>query len=165
MQGEWPTVWRLHLLPPLYKAVSRCDPSNYRGILLTTILSKVAERVIWNPLMHFLRERCFGNAQWAFRHKAGARDLVTIKVARLLLHVCQWRNVGLYWADILGAFDKVCHELLMASLSAVGVAPAFLDFLHSYLLPRRGQVVVAGALSEALFSIYEHGTPRYSLGP
>ena len=135
---------------PLYKEGSRFDPCNYRGIHLTTILSKVAERVICNPLMHFLRERCFGNAQWAFRHKAGARDLVTVKVARWLLHVCQGRKVGVYLADISGACDKVCHERLMAKLSALGVAPGFLDFLHSYLLPRRGQVAAEGALSEAL---------------
>ena len=46
LEGEWPTAWRLHLLVPLYKKGSRFDPSNYRGIHLTTILSKVAERVI-----------------------------------------------------------------------------------------------------------------------
>ena len=115
MEGEWPTAWRLHLVP-LYTKGSRFDPSNYRGIHLTTILSKVAERVTCNPLMHFLRERCFGNARWAVRHKAGARDLVTIKVARWLLHVCQGRKVGVYLADISGAFDKVCHERLMAKL-------------------------------------------------
>jgi len=35
----------------------------------------------------------------------------------------------------------------MAKLAALGVAPAFLDFLNSYLQPREGRVLVEGAIS------------------
>ena len=61
LEHTWPIAWKLHMLVPLGKKGSLFHATNYRGIHLTTILSKVAERVIGNPLMHFLRERCLGN--------------------------------------------------------------------------------------------------------
>jgi len=39
---------------------------------------------------------------------------------------------------------------LLSSCSALGVAPAFLDFLNSYLQPREGRVLVEGAISDSL---------------
>ena len=53
-------------------------------------------------------------------------------------------------ADISGAFDKVARERILWKLAGLGVAPAFLDFLNSYLLPREGRVAVEGAMSESM---------------
>ena len=44
-ERRWPDAWRLHYLIPIYKKNSVYQPGNYRGIHLTSILSKVAERV------------------------------------------------------------------------------------------------------------------------
>ena len=160
----WPKPWKLHWIVPMFKRGSVYDPSNYRGLHLTTVLSKVAERVIGSPLVHFLQERGYGDSQWAFRRYAGAKDLVTIAVARWVLQVCQGKKVGVYLADISGAFDKVSRERLMAKLAALGVAPAFLDFLNSYLQPREGRVLVEGAFSDASLNskgraAVRHGVP------
>lgn len=131
-------------------ALSMNGPSNYRGLHLTTVLSKVAQRVIGSPLELFLQERGRGDSQWAFRGDAGAKDLVTIAVARWGAQVCQDEKVGVHLADISGAFDKVSRERLMAKLAALGVAPAFLHFLNSYLQPHEGQLLVEVAISKAL---------------
>ena len=44
--GEWPTLWMEHWVVPLFKRKSVFDTENYRGIHLTSQISKVAERVI-----------------------------------------------------------------------------------------------------------------------
>ena len=44
--GIWPEIWRFHRIVPLYKRKARSDPGNYRGVHLTTQLSKVVERVV-----------------------------------------------------------------------------------------------------------------------
>ena len=146
----WPAAWRVHCLVPLFKKGSVFDPNKYRGVHLSCVLSKVIERVIGNPLVSFLQAKGYGDAQWAFRKKSSARDLITASVARWVLRICQGHKVGIYIADISGAFDKVSRTLLLAKLEQLGVAPAFLDFLNSYLLSRQGFVTVEGALSECM---------------
>ena len=66
------------------------------------------------------------------------------------MRICQGCKVGIYLADISGAFDKVSRTLLLAKLAQLGVAEAFLDFLNSYLLSREGYVAVEGVLSECM---------------
>ena len=81
-EGAWPQRWRMHYLFPLFKKCNVYDPEKYRGLHITSILSKTAERVICNPLIMFLQAHGFGEAQWAFHKKASSRDLVTILLAK-----------------------------------------------------------------------------------
>ena len=48
--GRWPKSWKYHWLFPLFKRGVRSDCSNYRGLHLTSQLSKYMERFIG---MHF----------------------------------------------------------------------------------------------------------------
>ena len=54
-EGCWPDVWKMHLLVPIYKRGSAFNPSNYRGVHLTSILSKLAEKVIGARLILSLK--------------------------------------------------------------------------------------------------------------
>lgn len=56
-EHHWPQIWRTHWIHPLYKKGSSADPKNYRGIHLTCILSKVAERVIGKLFLPYLDNR------------------------------------------------------------------------------------------------------------
>ena len=62
-ESKWPAQWRLHHIIPLFKRGSAFLPGQYRGIHLTSILSKVVERVIGSPLVAFLEARGYGEAQ------------------------------------------------------------------------------------------------------
>ena len=150
-ESTWPAKWRLHHIVPLFKRGSAFLPGQYRGIHLTSILSKVVERVIGNPLTAFLEARGYGDAQWAFRKKSSARDLITICGAMWVLLICQGFKIGLYLSDISGAFDKVSRALIIGKLSQIRLPGIFLDFLNDYLLTREGHVRVEGALSEVMF--------------
>jgi hypothetical protein len=149
-EARWPDKWRVHHIAPLFKRGSVFMPGQYRGVHLTSILSKTVERVIGLPLTAFLEKRGFGDAQWAFRKKSSARDMITIYVAKWVLAICSGKKIGLYLSDISGAFDKVSRVLLIGKLSQVGLPDTFLDFLNSYLSQREGFVRVEGALSEAM---------------
>ena len=50
----WPQAWKTHHICPLYKRGSAFLAGNYRGVHLSTILSKIAGRFIDAPLMEFL---------------------------------------------------------------------------------------------------------------
>ena len=62
-EGCWPKIWKHHLICPLFKRGSAFMAGNYRGIHLTSILSKVAEKVIGKNLLDFLYSESFGMHQ------------------------------------------------------------------------------------------------------
>ena len=84
----WPSVWKYHLLVPIFKKGAAFLPGNYRGVHLTTILSKVAERLIGIHLVPFLRRTAFGTNQWAFTAGLSSRDLVTMLMMSWILGIC-----------------------------------------------------------------------------
>ena len=45
-EGCWPSVWKYHLVVPIFKRGAAFKPGNYRGVHLTTVLSKVADKMI-----------------------------------------------------------------------------------------------------------------------
>ena len=80
----------------------------------------------------------------------GARGvLVTTLMLSWILAVCAGKKVGTWLSDISGAFDPVFKPYLLAELHGFGVGPLFLKFLDSCSSPRKGQVVVQGAYSDA----------------
>jgi len=65
-EGCWPKTWKLHLIVPIYKKGSAYKAGNYRGVHLTSILSKCAEKVVCFRLVSFLQLNAFGQNQCGF---------------------------------------------------------------------------------------------------
>ena len=147
--GRWPEIWRSHRVCPLYKKGVVYKPSNYRGLHITPVRSKVAERVIKIPLSNFLEATDgYGSSQWAFRKQRGCTDLV-------LLLVCSWLNafqrrhkVGVFLSDIASAFDRVDSAKLLAKMRRLGICKKILVFFEDYLAPRSARVAVDGEVSD-----------------
>ena len=135
---------------PIFKKGAAFLPGNYRGVHLTTVLSKIAERLLGVHLVPFLRRTAFGQNQWAFTAGLSSRDLVTMLMMSWILAICSGKKVGAFLSDISGAFDKVFKPYLLAKLQGHGVGPEVLNFLDAYLAPRTGQVCVQGVLSEIM---------------
>ncbi len=68
-------------------------------------------------------------------------------MANWIIAICNGLQVGLYLADISGAFDKVCTEILVSSLDSAGIACYMYKFLAPYLSPRVANVFVGGSTS------------------
>ena len=163
-EGCWPKIWRLHCICPLFKRGSAFMPGNYRGVHLTPILSKIAEKVICKHLIKYLQSTSYGEHQWAFTPGLSSKDLVTALMMSWIMLICKGFKIGGYLGDISGAFDRVCKEYLLAKLHAAGVGATYLNFLDSYLSPREAQVLVEGAASE-IFEIANSVFQGTVLGP
>ena len=163
-EGVWPRAWQDHLLVPIFKRSSVYKASNYRGVHLTSSLSKVVEHVIGNPLIAFLQQHGFGDSQWAFRKQCSSRDLALICMSTWIKAICSGKKVGLYLSDISGAFDRVFKKIMLAKLHSVGVPDIYLDFLSSYLEPRIGHVAVESVLSD-VFTLADSVFQGTVLGP
>ena len=68
-----------------------------------------------------LIERAFGECQFAYRPKRGARDAVLLYVASWLTMLNDGLKVGVYCSDVSGAFDRVSAARLLDKLSALGL--------------------------------------------
>ena len=149
--GIWPQIWKFHQICPLYKKGATYHAGNYRGLNLTPILSKLAERILNYPLQKFLiSTNAFGTHQWAFQQRRGCANLILLLFCRWLLAFKRREKVDVFLSDISGAFDRVNSEKMQQKLGQSGVSRDFLNFFRNYLKPRVASVVVEGTQSEEL---------------
>ena len=132
-EGCWPSAWKRHLICPIFKRGAAFKPDNYRGIHLTTILSKIAEKMVGAHLVPYLQRKASGNIQWAFTPGFSSRDLVAMLMMSFILAICTGKKIGCFLSDISGAFDRVCKEYLVAKLQGFGIGGTLLKFLDAYL--------------------------------
>ena len=156
---KWPEYWRLHWIHPLHKKKSKAEGGNYRGIHLTSQLSKVLERILGTLFLPFLEKTdAFGLNQFAYRKDRGLRDALAFNVASWIHLFHTGKKVGLHCADVSGAFDRVARSRLVTKLQRSGMHNDIIEIICSWLEARQACVVVDGEtypLSALLDSIYQ----------
>ena len=123
-EGCWPRVWKTHLIVPIYKKGSAFNPGNYRGVHLTSILSKLAEKIIGHRLVPFLQRNAFGDNQWAFSTGLGASDLVTMLVMSWILGICTDKKLERASATFLGPSIAYSRSICLQSYTLKALAPS-----------------------------------------
>ena len=122
--GSWPSMWKLHWIVPLYKRDARTCPANYRGLQLTSQLSKVVERFIGIHFLGRLQNTIFGDNQFAYRKHYGSRDALLFIILMWLRAFATGNRVGTYCGDAASAFDRVCATRFMKKPGISGVSCA-----------------------------------------
>ena len=103
--GRWPKAWRHHWIYPLYKKKCKSDPNNYRGIHLTSQVSKIVERLLGDRFQPFLEATAaYGPNQFAYSRGGGAKDALALNVQTWLSIMNDGFRVALYCSDVSGAF-------------------------------------------------------------
>ena len=147
-----------------------CDPNNYRGVHLTTQLSKVAERVLqkmWVPFL--IRTGAFGDNQFAYLPERGCRDALALAVLTWIAGFGRGERYAVYCSDVSGAFDKVQKSRLVGKLRASGIDDRIRRVLESWLGDREAHVIVEGhsskpmALSNMVYQGTAWGPPLWNL--
>ena len=100
------------------------QPSNYRPISLTSVLSKVFEsilnRKIWK---HLNSSNLISDRQYGFRKERSTGDLLSLLSDSWSSAL---RGFGEFFAvalDISKAFDRVWHKALISKLPSFGIYP------------------------------------------
>ena len=147
-EGVWPDAWRLHWLIPLFKRKARSDPANYRGIHLTSQLSKVVERILGSLIFPSLEDAgAYGENQFAYRKGKGYRDVLAWNTLTWLLALESNQVIAVYCSDVSGAFDRVPRSRLLSKLEAFSLHPNLMRIVASWLDQRTAQVAVHGCFS------------------
>ena len=147
-QGTFPMKWREAIIVPLFKSGSRCSPSNYRPISLTSVCSKSLERILSQHIVTYLNDNSIlSNQQYGFRSGMSTEDQLILTYGTICKCVDSGGMVDMIFLDFSKAFDLVSHRLLLQKLSALGFDSHFLSLLESFLLDRCFAVSVGGVLS------------------
>lgn len=170
--GVLPRSWRHANSFCLYKNGNRSDPSSYRIISITSIISRAFERIVKERLTSFLEKRSFFAVDQAgFRHALSTLDHIYLLRRDTLNAMRRGKQLPTIFLDIIKAFDRVPHDKLLYKLfKHAGITGKAWAWLRSFLSDRtfcitqgslRSKMVSASAgvpqgavLSPLLFIIY-----------
>ena len=155
-----PLDWRTHRVIPVYKSGNKCLVSNYRPISLLCILSKVLERIVYNNLIDYVRQRS-SKHQFGFLPKRSTLQQLLTFAEKVLEPKCE---IDVIYMDFKKAFDSVCHNHLLDKLKALGICGKAWKWLEGYLKYRYQCVKIGDSQSEQCNVL--SGVPQGSvLGP
>ena len=127
--GCFPSQWRSANIVPIPKGALSSNPSDFRPISITSVLSKVFEKLIANRLSKYLeRSGLACPNQFAYRKGLGTCDaLLTIT------DICQraldaGQEVRLIQVDFSAPFDRVNHAGILYKLQDIGIGGSLLVF-------------------------------------
>jgi hypothetical protein len=133
-------------IPKSGKALDFSNPTNYRGISLSSSLSKVFEKVLMITLNEILSPRIH-SLQGGFR-VGYSTSHTSFLVTEGLLH-CKDNHRKAYLAllDARKAFDTVWHDALFVKLSEYGVTGKLWLVLYNWYSKLRATVTWNGSVS------------------
>ena len=115
--GTFPTPWKHAHVFPVPKNGEKSNPSNYRPIALTFVLSKIMESIINKCLLSFLESsNLLSDHQYCFRCGRSTGDLLTYVTNLWSSALYSFGESRILTLDISKAFDRVWHKGLIANL-------------------------------------------------
>ena len=127
--GYFPMEWSTGVIVPIYKKGDKMKPENYRGITLTSTLSKMFTYLLNQRLGQWCENNnILSEAQFAYKAGYGTTD--AIFVLRMLLDMNR-SGIHLAFIDFSKAFDNVNRNVLYAKLISHGISSKFLKIIES----------------------------------
>ena len=108
--GSIPACWRQANVPPIPKGPPSSSVANYRPISITSVLSKVFERLVSVRLGRFME--CSGSlptTQFAYRKGLGTCDALLCVSHTLQSELENGQEARIVQSDFSAAFDRVNH--------------------------------------------------------
>lgn len=150
-KGQYPKEWSSGMIVPIHKKGPKNNPSNYRGITLSSCLGKLFCNILNNRLSNYVKERhVLGPEQLGF--VAGNRTSDAIFILQSLVEkYCKILNQKLYvcFVDFEKAFDRVSRNLLLHKLHSSGVKGNFWNILCSMYSDDKACIKLGNAVTDS----------------
>ena len=148
-QGSFQACWKQANVTPIPKGPPFYSVANYRPISITSVLSKVFERLVSVHLGRFMK--CSGvlpTTQFANREGLGTCDAFLCVSHKLQSALESGQEVRFVQIDFSAAFDWVNHQGILYRLCSVGSGGSLLSILTQFLSNRPQHVMVDGCHSK-----------------
>ena len=134
-----PTQWKLANITPIPKVDHPKDSSDYRPISVTSILSKVFERIISKLIIDKTKNIWMHNNQHGFLPGRSTMDAIIKVIDDWAMAIDNKESMTAIFFDFAKAFDLVDHEILLTKLTRL--LPDWLtSWTASYLNNRKQRV-------------------------
>ena len=147
--GTYPTCWKKSYVVPTHKYGPVTDINNYRPINITSIVSRVMEKIIKiQVVQHLLSNDLLSPFQYGFLSK---RSCITCQLDyfdNITEHIDSGHSVATLFLDVRKAFDKVPHIRLLTKLQSYGITGKLFKWIHSFLTEREQLVKISHQLSK-----------------
>ena len=131
---------------PVYKKLDPLKKENYRPVSLLPHVSKVLERIIYQQINTFMKDK-LSKCLTGFRKSHEAQDLLVTMLEKWKKAVDKGEHVSALFMDLSKAFDTVNHDLLLAKLKAYGFSLNTVELMRSYLKNRKQRVQINNKFS------------------
>ena len=147
-QGTVPQDWRDAYIVPVFKKGERHQPSNYRPVSLTSVVSKIMEHIIHSSIMRFYdNHKILHDCQHGFRSKRSCETQLIGTLQSIASKLKGRNQVDVIQLDFSKAFDKVPHQRLMHKLQFYGIRGNTAKWIQSFLSNRKQKVLLEGEMS------------------
>ena len=149
--GVFPTEWKKAVISPLPKVSKPTTPNDFRPISLTSVLSKLFERIVLKMISPLWRS-VMNTDQYAYRPLSSTVCALTAIQHHWLstLDTNAKCYIKVFAVDFSKAFDSIEHSLLIGKLISYGFDDWFVVWLYSFLTGRTQHVKINCTLSPSL---------------
>ena len=133
ISGKMPETWCRGLITPIYKSGDRSDPSNYRGICVSSCLGKLFCSILNQRLLKHVNScNILHNSQIGFLPNNRTADHV-LTIRTLVDKYVHNHNEKIYacFVDFKKAFDSIWHVGLLYKLLQINVGGCFYNLIKS----------------------------------
>lgn len=163
--GTFPTCEKQAKVLPVYKGNEKSKLDNYRPVSVTTVFSKIIEKVVYNQLSDYLESNnLICPNQFGFRPNRSTNHAVIRLVDDMRINMDNGLHTGVVFMDFRKAFDTIQHACLLEKLPYYGIESVELEWIKDYLFNRSQTVIFDNVKSSPL--PVTHGVPQGSvIGP
>jgi len=157
--GDVPDDWKIANIIAIHKANDKKDPSNYRPISLTSVVSKMLEHILVSHIMYYLTSNgILSGRQFGFR-EGGSCELAMVDFLHSVTRGIDCTGqVDAIFLDFCKAFDKVNHDILIGKMINMGINTNIITWYSAFLSNRLQRVCVEGVFSNPVSVI--SGVPQ-----
>ena len=132
-----PTQWKTAVISPVPKIQTPQSPADYRPISLTSILSRVAERlVITKHIYPFILGNEDFNSQFAFRPTGSTTAAIVAITSSITKILDNQRFARMLCLDFSKAFDTVRHSSVIEQFGNLDIPDSIYNWLCSFFTGR-----------------------------
>lgn len=114
-----PQAWKLSSIVPVPKKGDKSQVSNYRGIALQPIITKLFDSILTSKLADNVLHK-ITHHQHGFRPQKGTHTCIAELVLQLQLKMKSHQRVDALFVDFTKAFDRIPHTTIAKKLALIG---------------------------------------------